>query len=198
MFSNEQLQELIKGNIVGNTFPYDTKNEAEIEAHMKRLYYRMKRIPNVICEADWDHFGSGYASFVEFFCYRKEDVIINDDKEKYGILEYEKAGIILDVSRLAPVYIIGEGDRWETIRTATNEVIGGGYSSLPGHAKLSKVSEKFDLLVYQLQQALSEFNYEKLVENEMNQRLPFQTKIPTIYREPSEYMVLDAIFYWED
>ena len=39
MFSNEQLQELIDGNIVGNTYPYSTNNEAEIEAHIKRFYY---------------------------------------------------------------------------------------------------------------------------------------------------------------
>ena len=68
----------------------------------------MKLIPNVICEAEWDHFGSGYASFVEFFCYRKEDVMVIKEKEKYGILEYEKTGVIIDVSRLAPVCISPE------------------------------------------------------------------------------------------
>lgn len=105
---------------------------------------------------------------------------------------------MIDVSRLAPVYIIGEGTRWERVKLATNEVIAGGYSSLPDHAKHSKVSKKFDSLVDELQQALAAFCYEKLTENEMNQPLPFQAKIPTIYREPHEYMVLDAIFYWED
>ena len=93
------------------------------------------------------------------------------------------------------MYITGEGERWETVRVAENEVIGGGYSSLPGHAKLSKVNEKFDSLLYQLQEALAEFGYEKLTENEMNQPLPFSAKISTIYREPHEYKILDAIFY---
>lgn len=49
-----------------------------------------------------------------------------------------------------------------------------------------------------LKQALTEFEYELLDAELVNQRLPFQTKIPTIYREPNEYLVMDAIFYWED
>lgn len=35
-------------------------------------------------------------------------------------------------------------------------------------------------------------------KRKMNQPLSFQTEIPTIYREPREYLVMDAIFYWED
>ncbi len=34
MFSNEQLQALIDGEIIGDNFPYDSNNENEIEAHI--------------------------------------------------------------------------------------------------------------------------------------------------------------------
>ena len=90
MYSREQLQCFIDGEIIGESYPYDTGNEEEIKTYIKQLYYRIRRIPNIICEAEFDHFGSGYASFVEFFCYRKEDIVVVKDKEKYGILEYEK------------------------------------------------------------------------------------------------------------
>lgn len=72
MFSNEQLQDLIEGKIVGKKFPYDTINEQEIEGHIRRLFHRINRIPNLVCEAEWNHFGSGYASFVEFFVTEKK------------------------------------------------------------------------------------------------------------------------------
>lgn len=39
MFSNEQLQGLIEGKIGGNKFPYNTNNELEIEAHIRRLFH---------------------------------------------------------------------------------------------------------------------------------------------------------------
>src|SRR5690625_55724 len=119
MYSNEQLQAVIKGEIIGKSYPYDTHNVEEIETYIKQLYYRIKRIPNIICEAEFDHYGSGYASFVKFFCYRKEDVLVVKDKEEHGVLEYEKTGVLLNVSRLAPVFIYGEDERSETVRVET-------------------------------------------------------------------------------
>lgn len=196
MFSNEQLQGLIEGKIVGNKFPYDTNNEQEIEAHIRRLFHRIKRIPNLVCEAEWNHFGSGYASFVEFFCYREEDIIVVE--EKYGFREIKTDGIIIDICRLAPVAIIGEDERYKTIRTQTDEVVGGAHGSLLGRPKILDLSEKFQAIAEELKQALKEFDYELLEAEKMNQPLSFQTKIPTIYREPRDYLVVDAIFYWED
>lgn len=196
MFSNLQLQDLIAGKIVGNKFPYDTDNEQEIEAHIRRLFYRINRIPNLICEAEWNHFGSGYASFVEFFCYLKEDVTVVE--EKYGHREEKTEGIIIDICRLAPVAIMGEDDRYKTIRIETNEEVGGGYGSLLDGPKRLYISEKFQTIAEKLKQALKEFDYELLEAERINKRLPFQAKIPTLYREPGNYLIMDAIFYWED
>ena len=196
MFSNEKLQDLIEGKIVGNKFPYDTNNEQEVEAQIRRLFHQINRIPNLICEAEWNHFGSGYASFVELFCYQKEDVIVVE--ERYGRREIKTEGIIIDICRLAPVAIMGEDDRYKTIRIETNEVVGGAYGSLLCKSNPLYLSEKFQTIAEKLKQALKEFDYELLEAEKMNQSLSFQTKIPTIYREPREYLVMDAIFYWED
>ncbi|WP_062105532.1 hypothetical protein [Bacillus niameyensis] len=196
MFSKEQLQALIDGEIVGNEFPYDTKNEQEIEAHIRRLFYRINRIPNIVCEAEWNHFGSGYASFVEFFCYQKDDVLIVE--EKYDLREIKTEGIIFDICRLAPVAIMGEDDRYKTIRIETNEDVSGAYGSLIDGQNRLCISERFQTMEEKLKQALMEFEYELLEVELVNQPLPFQTKIPTIYRKPNEYLVMDAIFYWED
>lgn len=160
MFSNLQLRDLIAGKIVGNKFPYDTDNEQEIEAHIRRLFYRINRIPNLICEAEWNHFGSGYSSFVEFFCYLKEDVTVVE--EKYGRREEKAEGIIIDICRLAPVAIMGEDDRYKTIRIETNEEVGGAYGFLLDGPKRLYISEKFQTIAEKLKQALKEFDYELL------------------------------------
>ncbi|MBK5458234.1 hypothetical protein NST21_25030 [Peribacillus sp. FSL K6-1552] len=196
MFSEKQLKDLISGNIVGNSFPYDTDNEQEIEAHIRRLYYRINRIPNLKCEAEWNHFGSGYASFVEFFCYLKEDVTVVE--EKYGRREEKTEGIIIDVCRLAPVAIMGEDDRYKTICIETNEEVGGAYGSLLDGPKRLHLSKKFQSIAEKWKQALKEFDYDILEAEKINKPLSFETKIPTIYREPGEYLIMDAIFYWED
>ena len=196
MFSNEQLQRLIEGETVGNKFPYDANSEQEIEAYIRQLFHRINRIPNLVCEAEWNHFGSGYASFIEFFCYQEDDVRVVE--EKYGRREIKTDGIIIDICRLAPVAIMGEDERYKTIRIETNEVVGGAYGSLLGRPKLLDLSEKFQTIAEKLKRVLKEFDYELLEIEKMNQPLSFQTKIPTIYREPRDYLVVDAIFYWED
>ncbi|WP_223702144.1 hypothetical protein [Sutcliffiella deserti] len=196
MFSNEQLQALIEGKITGDTFPYNTYNNQEIEAHIRRLFHRLNRIPNLICEAEWNHFGSGYASFVEFFCYRKEDVTVVT--EKYGMQETKTNGIIIDISRLAAVAIMGEDERHKTIRMETNEEVGGAYGTLLDGTHRLAINKNFHRIAEKLKQALEEFDYELLEDEKLNQPLPFQTKIPTVYRRPNQYLVLDAIFYWED
>lgn len=196
IFTNEQLRELIKGNCIGTTFPYDTKNEAEIEAHIRRLYYRIKRIPNMICEAEWDHFGSGYASFVEFFCYEKEDV--KRTTTSYGMEEVEIEGVLINISRLAPVAIFGDDERSKTLRIETGEVIGGCRSSIMGGYALKEVDDQFQPMIRELSKALAEFDYDVLANEYLNQALPFKAKIPTLYSEAREYTIADAIFYWED
>ncbi|WP_313892288.1 hypothetical protein [Psychrobacillus sp.] len=196
MFSNEQLQDLIEGKIVGNKFPYDTNNEQEIEAHIRRLLYRINRIPNLVCEAEWKHFGSGYASFVEFFCYQKENVLVVE--EKNGRRELKTEGIIIDICRLASVAIIGEDTRYKKILIETNEKVGGAYSSILSGPNRLYLSGRFQTIAEKLKQALKEFDYDLLDAENIIQPLPFQTKISTIYRRPKEYLVMDAIFYWED
>lgn len=195
MFSNKQLQDLIEGKIIESKFPYDTNNEKEIEAHIRRLFHRINRIPNIVCEAEWNHFGSGYASFVEFFCYRKEDVAI---EEKYGMREIETKGMIIDICRLAPVAIMGEDDRSQKTHIETKKVVSGSYGTILDNPNSLLYGSGFQVIERELEQALKEFNYELLTAEEMSQPLPFQAIIPTIYREPREYKVVDAIFYWED
>ncbi|GIN21203.1 hypothetical protein [Siminovitchia fordii] len=160
------------------------------------MFYRINRIRNLVCEVEWDHFGSGYASFVEFFCYQKDDAVTVE--EKYGRREIKTEGIIIDICRLAPVAIMGQDDRYKTIRIETHEIVGGAYGSLLGSTNQLNLSEKFRTSEEKLKQALKEFDYELLEAEKMNQPLSFKTKIPTIYCEPGEYLVIDAIFYWED
>ncbi|WP_026691245.1 hypothetical protein [Alteribacter aurantiacus] len=195
MFSREQLQDLINGKIVGSRFPYDTGNEREVEAHMRRLFYHINRIPNLICEAEWNHFGSGYASFVQFFCYRKEDVTIV--QEKNGMQEVEISGIIIDICRLAPVAIMGEDHRFKKIRIQTNEEVSGGHGMLDSPNRLY-VSEKLEAIEKQVNEALRAFDIKRLRPEQLDKPLSLQVKIPTIYREPNQYIEMDAIFYWED
>ena len=181
---------------MGNHFPYDTREEKEILAYINRLFHRINRIPGIVCEAEWDHFGSGYASFAEFFCYRKEEYVLLDVEN--GMREIRIRGIILDISRLASVAIMGEDERLRTICIETNEVVKSSQGSILDSPNSLFVSQEFSTLANEIKRALQEFNYQLLESNEMSEPLTFQTKIPTIYRNERQYLVMDAVFYWED
>ncbi|WP_143561084.1 hypothetical protein [Sporosarcina sp. P3] len=196
IFTDQQLRMLIEGKVIGDSFPYDRSDEEETLAHINRLFYRINRIYNVVCEAEWNHFGSGYASFVEFFCYWKKDCIVVE--EINGMREIEIRGILLDISRLAPVAIMGEDVRYKTIRIETNEEVTSGHGSILDAPISLIVGRELKTLAAELQNALEEFDYKRLTANEMSTPLSFKTKIPTTYRNEHQYLVLDAIFYWED
>lgn len=198
MYTNEQWARFIQGETFGDTYPYDTGDKQQIEMHLLRLYRQLQRIPSLCCEAEFSHFGSGYASFVEFFCYRKQDIILHKEKEKYGIRQVVKTGLLLNVSRLAPLFIYGEDERYETVKLATNEIISGGYSSLPGQNNINCVRDELVPLLTKVTPHLEKFGYQLLEQRQAVAPLPLQTKIPTLYREAGQYRKLDALFYWED
>lgn len=196
MFSNENLKSTIAGKPIGDVFPYDTGDPQEIEGHIRRLFYRLLRIPNLVCEADWDHFGSGYASFVEFFCYEKVHVsVIGKSADRR---EEKREGLIVDVCRLAPAVIIGGDVRYRTIDEKTNEEISGSYGSLLDGPYRLTLPQELQPLAAQIAQALQEFSFEMLPAEKLAELLPFSAKIPTLYRKPKDYLKMDALFYWED
>ena len=96
------------------------------------------------------------------------------------------------------LFIYGEDERTRTVRVETKKNIAGAYSPLPGQTNIFHMDKKFAEMMDELFQVLKEFKYEPLVKTYANQVLTFEADIPTFYREPHEYRVLDALFYWED
>ncbi|WP_062353479.1 hypothetical protein [Bacillus kwashiorkori] len=68
---------------------------------------------------------------------------------------------------------------------------------LDGSQRLS-LSEKQQVMGDKIEQALKEFDYTLLLAEDLNKPLPFQANILTLYREPGQYLFMDAFFYWED
>lgn len=196
LFSNAQLQKLIAGQIIGSEYPYASHEEQEIVTHINRLFHRINRLPHLVCEADWNHFGSGYASFIEFYCYTKEDCVIVEEQD--GIQEIQSTGIIIDISRLAPVAIMGEDIRTKSIQIETQVEVSSVQGSIIDNPHSFQINEHLQVVREKLLAVLTEFNYQLLTLEEVNQPLAFQASISTIYRRPRHYLVLDVIFYWED
>ena len=194
VFTDEQLQSLINGKMVGERYPYDTNDEQAVLNYLKRVQADFDRMPNIQCEPDRLHFGSGYASYVEWFIYRKDEV---SEREENGLRNVEKEGLMVDISLLSPVILIGTGFKSDSIHIETGEKVSGAKSFFSDVVNL-EIPEKYTELISIIERTFMKYHYTILRKEDVIPRLPFQADIPTLHREPHQYLIWDAIFYWED
>ena len=72
MFSIEELKRIIDCQSVGSFFPYQGGNEEDIEKYIKTIVADINNSSIIQAEADYSMYGSGYASYVDIFCYKKD------------------------------------------------------------------------------------------------------------------------------
>lgn len=201
-FTNEQLQTMISEEPIGEIFPYNTKDKSLIEKHIEELFYTLNRSESFKCEAIFDHYGSGYASYVDFFCYKRDGSSKLSEKyiEKDSLTSIKLEGLVIYISRLAPVAIIGKDDRYKYIKD-NEKVKEGSFGAMgmisrpegvlddPPHFMVDEFRE--------IKQILNHHGYSILNKQYLSQNLLFQTKIST-FTDQTQYKVFDAIFYWMD
>lgn len=195
MFTEAELQMMIDGKMIGHIYPYDTNDEKAVIDYTKQIKAELERQAGIHVHVEQLHFGSGYASYIEWFVYLDRDVQQSDNP--YGIRTVEKEGLIVNISLLAPLILIGTGTRSDDIQIETGKILSGGRSLLCEVSDL-ELPRQFDELKSRLERLFMKYHYTILQKADVDRQLPFKTNIPTIFREPHEYLVWDAIFYWED
>ncbi|MHA6250387.1 hypothetical protein [Oceanobacillus sp. CAU 1775] len=194
LFSNDQLKSLIDGKMIGEIYPYITDDQQAVLNYLKMIRAEFERMPNLHCEPDLLHFGSGYASYVEWFFYTDDEVEIS---EKNGMRTFDKEGLIVDISLQSPVILIGTGFKSNTIRIETGESLNGAKTFFSEPVDL-EIPERFTTLKSIIERTFLKHHYTILQKEDVTPRLPFEAYIPTLHRDPHEYLIWDAIFYWED
>ncbi|RUL54025.1 hypothetical protein [Lysinibacillus antri] len=201
-FSNEQLQTMIAEQPIGETYPYNTNDKEQIENYIQNLFYIISRSKSIKCEAIFDHYGSGYASYVDFFCYKKDGSSKINEKyiEKDSLTSIQLEGLVIYISRLAPVAIIGKDIRHKAIIN-TEEIQDEFFSGMSMISRPQEViNEPPPFMVEEfreIKQKLADAGYSILEKEYLSQPLPFKTKIQT-FTDPRHYTVFDAFFYWMD
>ena len=197
-FTNEQLQTMISGEPISETFPYNTKDKNQIEKHIKNLFGTLNRSKSFKCEAIFDHYGSGYASYVDLFCYRRDGSSKLSEKyiEKDSLTSIQFEGLVIYISRLAPVAIIGK--KYIIDNDKTKDEFFGAMSMISKPEEVLDEPPHFMVDEFQeIKQLLNHKGYSILTKQYLSQNLPFKTKIST-FTDPRQYKVFDAIFYWMD
>jgi hypothetical protein len=213
-FDNEQLKMMILGKPIGVSSPYCTKDEDTIENYIIDLFQELKRSSHVDCFGEFDHNGSGYASYVELFCFKKDGgSIIQEEtktyweKDRVWVTSTGYQGIVLYVSRLAPVVIYTRDERYKEKHELAD--CDSSFETYNKKNSYPGLTEEFDRLpegdwdneFNEIQTILNKFGYAFLEKDYLNQKLPFKADIPTLLCMPDfgeEYKVFDSFFYWSD
>lgn len=193
MFTNEQLKRLIQGEVIGEIFPYNTTDEQSIFSYLKRIKAELEKSRKIRCEQEPLHFGSGYASYMRWFVYEKSTVI--QTQLGNGVVQEDKEGLIVQISMLAPVVLIGTGNKSDNYLEGKWLSGGGTFLATPQELLIpAHLNELYE----GLQRLFMKYHYAVLRKEDVEKPLPFKANIATIFREPREYLIWDAIFYWED
>lgn len=188
-FTNDELKRIIDMKPVGNFYPYNMEEYDfdAVDQYIHKVVDTLRTIPNLAFAADFDSHGSGYASYVHIFCWKKAG-------SSKTVVErtITTTGIRLYICRLAPVAVMGEGEMWKhTIGSS------GGNDLLSSNTVDVIPKGNWREQWESIRHVLKKYGYTILDRKFVKKRLPFEATIQTILTDPP-YELFDAFFYWED
>ena len=183
LLTEEQLRKVVAGRPVGGDWPYRGGSEADVENHLRRAVDAIRSTGLLLVDADFDHYGSGYASYVHAFCEKTG----GRSRRREGDVDVIE-GLAVYLSRLTSFAVYGAEGRTRLPTGATSGFLSTDsiYSVPPGD---------WTAEVSAIRTALANAGFVLPPREHLAERLPFELEIPTLF--DSEH-VFDAIFYWSD
>ena len=192
MFTEQQLKAMIHRETISKQYPYSEQDDDVLLNYIKPLLAELSRA-KIRYTLEANHFGSGYASYIQLICYTDEFVTItehNDEREE------ERHGLFVLISRLAPVAAI-VNDAMEFVRFNEDGKKTGAGKTMVDFPALH-IDEKYKKLANDITRLLMKYHFTLLQMQDVDKPLPFDEHIHTLSRPKGQYLVWDAIFYWED
>ncbi|MDQ2773115.1 MAG: hypothetical protein M3Y54_21735 [Bacteroidota bacterium] len=193
-FSEEYLRRIIHDKVVGDFPPFTLGSIVKIEAYIRKILGRLSSISSLLIEADFDSYGSGFASYVEI------KIAKSDGSDSHTLAQSQRAthetnGLKLYISRLTPYWFYG-GSTWA--KTYDDGRLTGGWSMFLEPESQASINQSVWQHDRQLIEAvLGEFRYGLLTAEELIQPAPANIFIPTVLAD-RPYKVFDCFFYWQD
>ena len=176
---------LLKAEPITDRQPWASGRERKVEKFYRGVVREIERQAGVKSRNEWDHYGSGYASFIDAWFYAEHEGFRR--KEEGGECY---SGLSVLFSRLSPYYVVAEGVKfWHDT---------GGSSYLPCLEFVDQIEcDAVVELAESVQALLLERGLFRLTRSQLAEPLPKGTHVPTILCDPP-YSHFDALFHWED
>jgi hypothetical protein len=182
----EILKRVSDGETAGEVAAYQSGSENTIENHLKATINDLEQSNKIQVDLD-SSYESGFASYAEVFCFKKDGSSTQTEHNRTSI-----DGITVLLCALAPIAVLGAThlthDKNSGI-TSSNQLRPEGLNVWPSGDWIDVINE--------IHRVLEKNQFTIYGSEEMKQVLPFETWIATIFAEPP-YQVFDAFFQFYD
>lgn len=179
----EELADLIRDAIIGRYWPSDLQTDDEIEALIHATVDKLKSCPLLDIDADFNSYGSGFASYVHVFCTKANRAATIRHGETDWI-----DGITVYLGRLVPFAAFGAEQR-------TRHPRGGSGGFLDSRNLETTPDGSWGNELRAILQAIEASGYTVMPKKEYCRQLPVQLKWDTNFGTDTYF---DAIFHWYD
>lgn len=173
---------------ISDEYPWVSNDEALIDKHFKGVCAQVMRVTHTQSRIEWNHYGSGYASFIDAWFYKNTPDFNAKRPVHYG---EEHTGLTVLLSRLSPYFVFMESEKqWD--------VHGGGYQALPELEMIDRLETPAVIaLSQQVQSELEKCGLVRAYKEQLASLLPTGTRVPTVLTDRG-FTQFDALFHWED
>jgi hypothetical protein len=183
----EDIGNLLSQTCISTAHPWCTNDEVQIDAFYRNICSEIAQSTGTSTRIEWNHYGSGYASFVDAWFYKPLPEFyvpeLAGDGKAY-------AGVAVLLSRLSPYFVLMQGEKQWHDR--------GGSSYMPCIELVDNFSRAVvEALAEEIQALLQEHGLRRLRRDDVSLPLPDGTAVPTILSD-EPFTVFDAVFHWED
>jgi hypothetical protein len=187
MLTSEQIDRLLSQQSISGRYPWNANNEQMIDDFYRSVCAEVSLKTQAKSVIEWDHYGSGYASYIGAWFYKTTPEFDMTVPQTYG---KGHRGLVVLLSRLSPYFVFAEGEKnWHSH---------GGGSHLPAFEMVDCIqSSGVTKLVTEVQPILEEFGLVRLLRESLMQPLETTRRVPTILTD-EPFTHFDALYYWED
>lgn len=183
----EDIGNLLSQTCISTAHPWCTNDEVQIDTFYKSICAAIAQSTGTNTRIEWNHYGSGYASFVDAWFYKPAPEFAAPELAGPG---EAYAGVAVLLSRLSPYFVLMEGEKQWDDR--------GASSYMPCIEWVDNFTRAaVESLAAEIEAVLEERGLRRLRRDDVSSPLPNGTAVPTILSD-APYTVFDAVFHWED
>ena len=187
MLSEQQIDDLLRQQSISDIHPWSSNDSDAIDAYYKTVCAELTRRTGTSSKIEWNHYGSGYASYIDAWIYKPTPDFSVDYPGKQGEA-YE--GLCILLSRLSPYFVFLQGTKTWKER--------GGSSYMPAYEAVDHLTHPSVIsLAAKAQEVLTSFGLIRASKNDLGSPINPSIRVPTNLSD-GPFIEFDALYHWED